>query len=249
MYPGDVLHYYIQATDDAGRTSTLPADLSGFGNFASASPYDRSFVVRGLPSIKDETGAQPGILVINDDGHNGGEAAFTSAFAQIGYHEGVAYDTYTVRDPGGRESNGIGSAGGHGATAEQLVGYDGSDVSPNDKSDDIAVLEAWVNTSGVRNAAYFGDNIAHGLATYSARGAAYLAGTMGVEYLADDVRPTIESQVAPVVMPSDYGQDWFSSVFVASGGCPRYRSFDQIRPLPGSEVGHHFTGRCRERLR
>ena len=38
MYPGDVLHYYIQAMDSDGRITTLPANTAGFLDFT---PIDR----------------------------------------------------------------------------------------------------------------------------------------------------------------------------------------------------------------
>ena len=37
--PGDVLHYYVQATDSDGRVSTMPSDTSGFLDFDPTSLY------------------------------------------------------------------------------------------------------------------------------------------------------------------------------------------------------------------
>ena len=78
---------------------------------------------------------------------------------QLGLVEGLDYDTYTVQGPTSGVGNGIGSAGAHGANADQLAGYntivyftgnlstftlsDGSDSGSNDKGDDLGVLTAW----------------------------------------------------------------------------------------------------------
>ena len=51
-------------------------------------------------------------------------AAYLQAFRQNGMVEGVDYDTYTTKGSGSSVSNGLGSAGYHGANAGQLDGYD-----------------------------------------------------------------------------------------------------------------------------
>ena len=260
MYPGDVLHYYIQATDSDGRVTTLPTDTSDFGVFGPDTNYDRKFTVRGLPSITDTTGSQPEILVINDFGRRGVEGVFTTALRQFGYLEGVDYDTYTVQGPTSMVSNGIGSAGVHGANAGQLGGYqyvlyfsgnlstgllsNGSDMNGNDKGDDIGVLEQWhgldPGINRVRSVAYFGDFIASALVFDSPEGLTYLGNTMGVNWVDDDVRDAIGGQTAPLVQPSGFYPD-FRTKFIAYGGCPTINRFDQIQPLVGSGVGHYFT--------
>jgi hypothetical protein len=145
MYAGDILHYYIQATDGpdlslpvqdqdpGGRTTTLPGNTSGFGVWEAdgSSSYARVWTVRCLPTLTD-AGAQPSILVWNDFGRRNGEAEFTSAFRQLGLFEGIDWDSYTTNGPSSLVGNGLGSAGvdnslgdrrGHGASAGQLDGY------------------------------------------------------------------------------------------------------------------------------
>jgi hypothetical protein len=274
MYPGDLLHYYIEATDSGGRVSTLPSDTSGFGAFGPDATYDRALTVRCLPTITDTAGTQPTILVWNDFGRRGGENEWTTAFQQLGYGEGVDFDTYTTQAPSSGVSNGLGSSGAHGAGPDQLAGYshmfyfagnlsnlllsNGTDSGSNDRGDDVGVLEQWHALAGVRNSAYFGDSIGTGLMRDSAESRGYLMGMMGVDYADADVHDVIGGQIAPLVTPNGSGPyaASFATQHVAYGGCElrefdqrqesiqriaSLRTFDQIQPLPGADVGHFFT--------
>jgi hypothetical protein len=259
MYPGDLLHYYIQATDSDGRTTTFPGNTNGFGNFDPNTPYNRAFVVRGLPTITDTAGAQPSILVWNDFGRRGGENEWFTAFQQLGYAEGVDYDTYTTQGPTSGVSNGLGSAGAHGANADQLAGYnhmfyfsgnlstfllsDGSNAGNNDKGNDVDVLEQWHALAGTRNAAYFGDYIATAMVNDSSAALGYLQTTMGVLYGDADVRDVIGGQTAPLVVPNAGGPYAanFATDYIAYGGCLSINQFDQIQPQAGAAAGHLFT--------
>jgi hypothetical protein len=260
MYPGDVLHYYIRAIDSDGRVSTMPHDISGFDDFTPGTGYDRTFTVRGLPTISDTAGAQPEILVWNDFGRRGGENEWISAFQQLGYAEGVDYDTYTTMGPSSGVSNGLGSAGAHGAVADQLAGYDhlfyfagnlstyllsNGDVwgGNNDKGDDVGLLEQWHALPGPRNAVYFGDYIATALVNDSSEALNYLITQMGVAYGDYDVRDVIDGQTAPVVVPNASGPyaSSFGTSYVAYGGCLSINQFDQIQPGAGAVAGHLFT--------
>jgi hypothetical protein len=259
MYPGDVLHYYIQATDSDGRVTTLPAVTAGFLDFSSSSDYNRTFTVRGLPSISGTSGTQPEILVWNDFGRRGGENEWVTAFRQLGYGEGVDYDTYTTQGPDSGVSNGLGSAGAHGANADQLAGYEhmfyfagnldatllsnGSATGNNDKGNDIDVMEQWHSLEGVRNVAYFGDFIGTGMVGDSAEALSYLSVTMGVAYGDASVRDAIGGQTATLVVP-DAGGPYaasFSTDYIAYGGCLAINDFDQIQPATGAAPGHLFT--------
>jgi hypothetical protein len=260
IYPGDVLHYYIRAEDSDGRVSTLPGDLSGFRQFGSGFHYERTFRVRGLPTLMDTAGTQPPTLVYNGFGRRGGEAAWLSALGQLGYEEGVHYDSYTVVGPTSGASNRIGSAGAHGATVDQLAGYEhlvsffgnltsytlsnGSNQgSGNDKSDDLGLLAQWHALAGTRNVAFFGDSFASALDGASDQGASYLANTLGVDAVGSDVGSSIDGRTAPVVTPNASGTyaPYFETGFVTYGGCNDIKHFDHILPLPGAEAGHYFT--------
>jgi hypothetical protein len=261
IHPGDVLHYYVQATDAGGRTTTWPADISDFTVFGPSTNYNRLRTVRGLPTITDRLGAQPDVLVLNDFGRRGGENEFLTSFQQLGWGEGVDFDTYTTQGPSSGVSNSIGGSGdnGHGAVAGQLGGYNniyyftgnlstfvlsnGTNVDNNDKANDITLLEQWHALdpgAGSRNIAYFGDYMATALVNDSAEGLAYLTGTMGVDYADSDVNDVIGGQTAPLVTPSGLFAQ-FNEDFIAYGGCLTVNQFDQIQPLAGAAAGHYFT--------
>jgi len=255
MYPGDVLHYYFEATDSDGRVSTLPYDTSSFGVFGPASTFDRQFMVRALPTLTDAAGAQPSLLVINEARLDDDDVAITASLRQLGYGEGIDYDTYRVRVPGSRVGNGIGSAGAHGANAAQLGGYehiiylagdanygllsDGSNQF--DKGDDITTLENWHALGGARNVAYLGDYIATYHQEKYAATAAYLANTMGVGWISEDVSAAIGGQTAPIVTANPTFAPDLATSLVTYAGCDQLRQLDQIQPLAGASAGHYFT--------
>ena len=268
LYPGDILHYHLRATDSDGRVSTLPHDIDGFGQWDAdgKSPYSRRWTVRALPSIVDASGSQPSLLLYNDFGRRGGEAEFLLSFAQLGLIEGVDWDSYTTQGPSSSVSNGIGSAGvvnslgdrrGHGANVDQLAGYDtivylsgnlntqlisdGSDEGQNDKSPDLAVLTSWKNRPGPRATIYFGDFVGSALMADSPlEGRAYLRDVMGIDIITGDVRSTIDGQVAPTVVPTG-DVAVFQTSFIAFGGCYGINQFDALAPRQGAIRSHGFV--------
>jgi hypothetical protein len=266
FFPGDIVRYYIEARDSGAHSSTLPADTVGF---ARGVAYNRVFTIRALPTLRvtiaghDTTVTQPRILVVNDFGHRGGEDEWLQAFGQNGLVEGVDFDTYTVQGPSSLVSNGIGSAGAHGANAQQLQGYssvlydcgnlsnglisNGSNANGNDKGDDAGTLTGWRSQAADRFAAYFGDNIGAGLVSQGGTSLTFLANAMGVTYVADDVRLEIGDQTAPLAKPTGQGSTvgLFSQVYVAYGGCLSINQFDSMRPAAGTGAvrAHEFLSR------
>lgn len=252
LYPGDHLEYYFEAVDTGGRTTTLPASTTGFGLHDNT--FSRNFMVRGLPSVTDIGGTQPSVLVWDDGGI---DQQYLNAFGQIGYVEGVDFDTYATLGSSSNVGNGIGSntpTGGHGADPQQMVGYDsmfyfasnldaglfsdGSNAGSNDKGNDVNLLNQWTDqNSGAKNAAYFGDYVATGVNYDSAASQTYLQDVMGVDYQGYDVRPSIGGQQNALVQPSgNYGQ--FVVEFISNGGCLAVNEFDWIKPLTGASAGH-----------
>jgi hypothetical protein len=253
MYPGDVLEYYIRAIDDDARTTTFPASIAGFDDTSTA--YLRTFTVRGLPTFTNTDGDTPDILLVNDFGRRGGENDYLQAFGQLGLQEGVHFDTYTVMGPSSNVSNGIGSSGAHGATSDQLRGYncviyvngdlsgnglsDGSSTGNNDKGDDVGALTGWVGQNADRSIAHFGDYIASHLSASGSSGQNYLSSVMGVQYVSNDVRPTIDNQTAPRVIPTG-AVVGFTEQWIAYGGCLAINRFDHITPGGGAVSSHGF---------
>ncbi len=252
FFPGDVMRYYLWATDDGGRSSTLPANTTGFGD---GDGYNRAFTVRGLPSVVDDGAGgwtKPWILLVNDFGRRGGENDYLQAFNQNGWSEGVTWDSYTVQGPSSSVSNGIGSSGAHGATADQLACYeviiyvsgdltatimsDGSNDQINDKGNDLGSISGWFNQAGDRALAVFGDNAASAMEADSpGAGATFVQTVLGVDVIDNDVRDDIDGQLAPLV---DSAAACFDVDFVAFGGCLGLNTFDNIEALPGAVNGH-----------
>jgi len=253
LYPGDILEYYIEAEDDDGRTTTFPANIAGYDDPSAA--YNRSFIVRGLPTYTDTSGNVPDILVVNDFGRRGGENDYLQALNQNGLTEGIHYDTYTVMGPSSNISNGIGSSGAHGATADQLAGYscilyfngdlsanslsDGSNTGSNDKGDDLTTLTGWFNADADRAIAHFGDYIGTSIAGGSAAGSTYSQSVMGILVNDNDVRDEIDNQTAPRVIPTG-AVGGFTTEFTAYGGCLAINRFDSIQAGAGALSSHGF---------
>lgn len=265
MYPGDVLEYYIEAFDDDGNTTTLPKDLTGYDDEGdpSTARYDRRFTVRALPSYS-LYGSTPDILVWNDSSSEDGpvvEALLNDNFSEGGPWAGpFSFDSYVTRAPTSAISNGLGSAGAHGATPEQLRSYpiilaDFGDLSSNllsngdaqsysnDKSDDIGALTGWWNDAVFsRGIAHFGDDLAADLFyNKGSSGITYMATVMGISFVEDDVRPTIDNQTTPGVEPSGLAYPYFGSQLTVLGDCPDINDFDFIRAQPWAIRTHGFS--------
>lgn len=254
VYPGDQFDYYVLATDNAGRTTTLPADLTGFGAFDGT--YDAAFSVRGLPTITDAQGTQPPLLVyLASVPDRSGETRVRSALAQLGMVEGVDFDVYTC--PAYRTSNGASLK----ATANQLSGYEtilcfaggGADyVIPEWTVFGSAswfgvhvgldlptrnALEAWMDLPGDRSLALFGAYTAFCLDTTGASGQAFLADRLGVQFVSTDVRPQIGGQATPDVLPVDPA---FTEPFTVSGTDELFLALEEIQPVGSAVRGHSF---------
>jgi hypothetical protein len=253
MYPGDVLEYYIRAVDDALNTTTIPGNLAGFDD--TTANYNRTYTVRALPTYTSTSGDHPDILFWNDFGRRGGEAEAIAAFNQNGLYEGVHFDSYTTQGPSSLVSNGLGSAGAHGANSDQLRGYsciitehgdlsaglisNGSNAGSDDKGDDAGTLTGWwSNPTENRAIAHFGDNLASMLNTAGSANT-YLSGVINATWVAKSIRPTIGNQIAPLVKPSG-AVATFGTDFIAYGGCLLINQFDSVTPGGGAVVSHNF---------
>ena len=164
FYPGDMIHYYIRATDTGGSTTTLPGDTSGFSHFPGTGDpnhtmleYHSSYTVRALPSINDTVlCTHPQKLWWNDFANRGLEPQWMNAWWCVGYEERVDFDIFYTNSPYYGVGNGLGGK----AAATQLQGYDMIAYSSGDLArftitdvdyeddcgDDIGVLESWFDT-------------------------------------------------------------------------------------------------------
>jgi len=253
FFPGDQIRYALRAsTIGPNETALLPADTTGF---AKGIGYSRTWTINGLPTLKftgPTTCTQPSVIVWNDLEHRGGENELLQAFNQNGLTERGSFDLYCTQGPTSGVSNGLG--GIHGANSAQLSGYsclfyeagdlasflisDGSGASNNDKGNDVGALTGWFSQAANRYAAYWSDGIAFGM---GGGGATYVANTMKVALVGDDVRSSIGNQTAPRVKPTAAGTTLgFVTQYIAYGGCIGINVFDNINPGTGAVKTHEF---------
>ncbi|MEN8008014.1 MAG: FlgD immunoglobulin-like domain containing protein [Candidatus Krumholzibacteriota bacterium] len=251
LFPGDVLHYYITATDAIGgvggtdpQTSTLPADLTGYGVFGDPMGYNSSFVIHALPSIKADN-SHPPILFINDFANRGGENEWYTALNNIGKVPGEDYDIYYVNGPSSGAGNGIGGR----ANSILIAGYDeilytcgdlgvntisNGDFN-NDAGDDVGTLTSWLDSGG-KDIFLTGDELASDLMQAGAATIALAENYLGVSVLTNDIRPLIDNQVT-LLISSIGGNTVFTTVdsWVAYGGCASLNTFDATEVRAGTE--------------
>lgn len=230
FHPGDVLRYGLVATDDAGRTTTMPADLAGL---ASGEGHHPIFTVRGLPTLHDAAGAQPPMLVVNAYQRGALDLAYSHLLGEAGLVAGVDYDLYVEQASHDGVSNGIGSGGHHGATATQLEGYstllylagtysarilsNGTDTGNNSKADDIGLLTAWHQQPAPRTAVYFGDGLLGSLAADGGTsGNSFLQNILAVIVNDDNASDELGGLANPRVVPAAPG---LALGGIAYGGC------------------------------
>jgi hypothetical protein len=243
LFPGDIMHYYLEASDVdtltlSVETATLPADLTGYGDFSDPLGYNPSFTVRALPTITNLAGDQPPVIFWNDFGNRGGMNEWFTSFQQLGLIGGRDFDHYYTNGP----SSGIGNGLGGKATALQLAGYEtllytAGDLGintisngdfNNDSGEDVQTLTEWLNTGG-KNAYLTGDDLAADMSQSGLDTAAFLANMMNVTFNNTDIQDLIGGQTAPVVNITG-SNPVFSTVtsWVAYGGCAVINLFDAV---------------------
>ncbi len=254
FFPGDVIHYYISATDNqAGNigTSTLPGDVSGVGEFGGVFPYpgfvqgsNNSYgIVRALPTLFNAAGEQPEILFWNDFADRGGENEWLFALNNLGYNEHDQFDVFFTKGPSSGVGNGLGgratstTIGGYNTllyTAGNLTSYliSNGDFN-NDPSDDVDVLANWFN-DGDKKAFMTGDDLINDLVSAGSTG--FVNNFISALLISDNILPLINSQTAPTVVPIA-GNSVFTtpSEWVAYGGCIGINDFDAIEATGGAE--------------
>lgn len=164
FFPGDIIHYFIEATDTDLLTTLAPADTTSFELFPRNPSYrfqrySDLYTVRALPSILDMEGdvcIHPEILWWRDCDEEAAQAKWMHAWWDVGASEDryavLPYDTYYTQAAYAGVGNGLGSR----ATVLQLSGYrlivysSGDQASytlaPADSqsADDLSVLDGWL---------------------------------------------------------------------------------------------------------
>ncbi|PID81600.1 hypothetical protein CSB20_02095 [bacterium DOLZORAL124_64_63] len=249
LFPGDVLHYYIEATDEAGgvaQTATLPADIEGFGDFSHPLAYNRNYTVRALPTV-DAAGVTPKILFWNDFASRGGEDEWLSSLDNIGLELGVHYDMYYTNGP----SSGVGNGLGGRASVELLSNYNhllytSGDLGAmtlgdgrNDPGDDVSLISNWLFNYEV-NAFFTGDNLVSDLSANNHSN--FLDTYMNVVFSTANILTSIGNQTSPLVLPVAGNSVFFvTPAWIAYGGCPGINNFDGVQAGEGAERLARFT--------
>jgi hypothetical protein len=244
LFPGDVLHYFIQATDsnDQGaRTAIMPADTTGFSTFAYWQIYDPMFTVRALPSVNWDV-FNPGELVIadilfwDDSGDPDLARWWYESLIHLGLLPGLHFDTYSTRGAALGAGNGLGGR----ASADLLEPYatllysSGTQESFTLNTDDLAVVDTWLG-QGDNDLFLAGDKLVTDLTTRGgSAGDQFVSDWMRVSLVDDDLAPLVGRQTAPRVK-SILGNGVFPDglSWIANGDCPSINRFDAVEPQTG----------------
>lgn len=261
LYPGDVLHYYIRAGDEVGgdiQWATMPADISGFGDFGAPQAYETSYVVHALPTINSdgfESYQTPRILFWNDFANRGGEAEWYNTLRNLALVSGVDYDIYYTNGPSSGVGNGLGGrTSGLALEHYSELLYSAGDLSintisngdyNNDAGNDIGALLNWLSF-GDKNMFITGDNVASDLAQGAGDiGVSFFENVMGLDMVSFDVRSLIGNQTTPLVMDvvCPIESDVFVSTgsWIAFGGCRGINTFDAVTARTGAVRQAEFT--------
>jgi hypothetical protein len=245
LFPGDVMHYYIMAQDNAGGeigTTLMPVDTTGFADFTAPLTYPRLFTLRALPSLlSDISGEQPPLLFWDDQADLAGEEAWYGSLDYLDYQVGRHYDVYRTNSP----SSGVGNGLGGRATPEQLAGYEviayscgdlsaltlGNGDFQHDPSDDIGVLDSWLR-QGDKDLFLTGDDLVFDLwVNGGSEAAAFVNDWFGVSFVDKNIRPLIDNQSAPQVQVLNGNPVfWHVDSWIAYGGCLNLNQFDALIP-------------------
>ena len=262
LFPGDVVHYFISATDAIGglggtdpQTSTLPADTTGFATFGDPLGYSSSFTVRALPSLRSDGGGgyeQPGILFWNDFANRGGENEWYTALNNIGLAIGDDYDVYYTNAP----SSGVGNGLGGRAALDDIIGYDdmlytvgnlGSNTISNgdfevDAGADVQLLTLWLAEIG-KDMFLTGDDLANDLVSNGGTATQSFAELqMGVTFVNGDLRSFIGNQTTPLVKSEAVNPVFTNATsWIAYGGCLGINTFDAVTTTGGGQLLAQFT--------
>ncbi len=256
LYPGDVLHWYVEAWDDVAgdyQNATMPADITGYGDFSGPLAYASGMTVRALPTLTDDTGAQPAMLFWNDFANRGGQDEWHGAFANLGFFPGADYDIYYTNAPSSGVSNGLGGR----AALGQLYGYDtmiytAGDLSvntisnldyENDAGDDVGVVSDWLSQGGKKMFATGDDLVSDMWVNGGTTTQAFVNAWMGLTFQSNDARPLLGGDTAPMVY-SVAGNSVFNTTgsWIAYGGCRGINTFDAVTAAGGEMLAEFNDG-------
>ncbi len=247
LFPGDILHYYIAATDDVlgdHQTSTLPADTTGFSKMDDPLAFDPVFTVRALPSVDgyDEIVYQTNDILFWDDSRHENRPEWYSALANSGLIIGENCDEFFTTETRIGFGNGLGVK----ATVEQLAGYStilytsGAAYRETIIEADAILLVQWLEL-GDKNLLVTGDDLMSDLHQGYSAARQLLDYYIGVEVHHDELPMLISGQSSPLIAPEGSWGFYPDVNWIAHGGCPQVNSFDAVVALDHSIRLASFT--------
>ena len=229
MLPGSEIHYYFEAVDGVGVTSTFPAGAP-----------DRYYEFSILP-IRGSVGGDAILLVDKHGRVTPGEQRDYAHFSQDYYEEaldvlGYEYDVYDVAVPSG-------SIMSDGPDTSGLKYYDtqiwfASAIDDNilNPADQWNLIQ-WLSQAGEgkeRNLLLTGNNLSADIG--GADSLSFAADWLAAQYLEGSVG-TATSDTVPGLRDVAGGFDFMTfddGECVLRGGCPELEGFDVVQPYPGS---------------
>ena len=247
LFPGDVIHYCFQATEDlAGdlRTAILPADTTGFSDFSDRSYYDQRFTMRALPAMRSYGGSvfyYPDLLLWYDGPWNQGLDEWLTSLRELMLDTGWDFDLYRTQGA----SSGVGNGLGGRATVAQVspyavILYDCGDYSANtlgagdfagDPSVDVQLLDAWLDLPD-KGLYLAGNNLVSDVNYLIPEGQAFVQDRMGVTVVTSLIRPLISNQTSPRVQVIAGNPRFPQRTWRVFGGCPTVPALDGVTALP-----------------
>ena len=259
LFPGDVLHYFVKATDEVGgvaQSTTMPADTTGFSDYLDLLNYDPAYVVRGLPTLTERVGEPgvydtPGMLFWNDFGNRGGRNEWYTSFRNLGLLAGRDFDVFYTNGP----SSGVGNGLGGRATSFHLESYrdmlyTSGDLTAftlangdysKDPGQDVQLLTSWL-LGGDKDLYLSGDGLAADLTQSGSQSLTFLEDQMGLSLISSDLRPLIGGQTTPRIL-AEGGNPVFQTTtsWLAYGGCVAINTFDAVEPIGTATRLAQFT--------
>lgn len=250
LFPGDVLRYYFEASDNLGGLARVPADTVGFSEpLDGLGGYPDWFTVRALPSMSGTIPSeQPPVLLWYDAEAMEPENEWATALDNLGFRPGIDYDIFFTNAASSGLSNGLGAS----ATLDQIDQYDtilytsgrgaaaticGSDHGLGCGGDEQLLVD-WLESAS-RNLLVTGNALLFDLY----QNGRDLFERLGVHFLDRDVRFFIANQSNPLLVARvdnpvlDGSRRW-----LAYGGCfESYSEFTAIQATVDAVSLAEFT--------
>ncbi len=257
LFPGDVVHYRIEAGFRDGPRVVLPPDTTGFACLPGDPAYDPAayppeYTVCCLPSLWDAApDACPPILLWIDTHEREVGTTWLGTLGRLGFRPHVDYDLFWTTGAAEGVGNGLGGR----ASPPQLDHYRtvlyasgscarftlGCPSGNGDVGDDVALLTSWLQ-AGSRHLLLSGGHLASDLAGRGAPEAAFLEDVMAVDVTGTDVASLIGFQSSPTAAALAGNPVLSAGRWLLLGGTAGLRTFDAVEAAgPGQRLAEYLS--------